>query len=177
MYLFTSDHHFLHPGIIQKTKRPFLSGPAMDQELMARLRAAEATGATLFHLGDFCFQPRLTLERLGGLERPEDHTLIGGNHDQNGAPSYAPWFGTMIGRRKRWRTTTHIVEDTLDGATVRVLLSHMAQEDLQGCDFNIHGHSHNSPYRPTPQHLNACVEWTDYRPVTLSELVHIHGNR
>ena len=74
----------------------------------------------------------------------------------------------------------------LDGKLVQVLVSHAPQENLWGCDVNVHGHIHNNillngDHHPednwtftSPVHFNASVELHGFKPVTLDQLAAAH---
>jgi calcineurin-like phosphoesterase family protein len=110
----------------------------------------------------------------------------------------AGYFGTIIGTSATWTTNHVVVDDWLDGRAVQVLVSHLPQrlQRRQGADYNVYGHVHRNHSKPaddpelaayyartgreadderwaitSPRHLCACVEVTDFRPVTLAELV------
>jgi calcineurin-like phosphoesterase family protein len=166
----------------------------MDAKVLAELRAAEATGAEIIHGGDLTFNLKLLRTTYGPIfAHPERHAIVMGNHDASGgrAKLYAEEFGTVVGTSKTWLTNALVVEDELEGRPVKVLVTHNPTPELQGCDYNVYGHIHNSLYlqdgidyhlehagpewirwlNTSPQHLNACVELHDYRPVSLATLV------
>lgn len=191
MIKYISDTHLGHANIIGYCERPFETVHAMDRALMDAMLEAEAEGAVLYHLGDLAFKPEQTLPRLGRLTTPERHTLIAGNHDEvkkqreDIQHAYRRFFRTIIGTEKTWKANRLVVEDTLRGRPVRVLLSHAPQRDLGDAEVNLYGHCHNNNVRNperfrqeypwlaegSPRHLNISVELTGYRPLTLDEIV------
>jgi calcineurin-like phosphoesterase family protein len=186
MNLYTSDPHIGHVNIIRYTDRPFKDVNHMDVCLIEALRKAETKG-DVFCMGDVSFDLARKLRKYGPLfEHPERHTLIVGNHDRIEAnkEAYNSTFGTIVGDESSWRTNTLIVEDS----GVKLLLSHKPQRDLQGCDYNLYGHVHNSVVRAeemeyenedywvgtSVKHLCCCVELTEYEPKSL-EWILGHG--
>lgn len=166
--LYTSDSHFGHANIIKYTGRPFDDIYEMDIVMLGRLREAEASGAQIVHMGDVSFDLRRVVETLGWLERPQDHTLVIGNHDRyrQQREIYHSCFGRIIGTRNTWKTHSAIIHD----GNSQILISHRPQEEIYGCQYNVYGHMHSRSLR-SEVHLNACVELHDYRPVTLGELI------
>ncbi len=77
----TSDHHFGHANVIRYSKRSFSNAQEMDEKLIEAWNKKVPPGATVYHLGDFCFdRPKRLIEirkRLNGTIR-----LVKGNHDK-----------------------------------------------------------------------------------------------
>ena len=191
MIYYTSDHHFGHKNIIRYTRRPFGSTEHMDAELLFGLRSADLSGS-IVHAGDISFDLARIIEQHGPLfDHPEHHLFIAGNHDKvlKQREAYAATFGRIIGDEKSWLDNSEIIEDTLHGVSVKVLVSHNPQRDLQGCDYNVYGHVHNNLdhsfewhienygrewvewLATSEEHLNASVELTSFVPVSLSVLI------
>lgn len=187
MNVYISDTHIGHANIIRFCERPFRDADHMDAVLMAALREADALGHAILHLGDFSFRA----DRV--LQNAARHTIVVGNHDRTRPPqrraAYEAFFGRLVGTERTWKRNTLIIEDEIDGRTVRLLLSHEPQQDLQGCDWNLYGHTHNNEERNPERfqreypwlarnhvrHVNVCVEGIGYRPRTLAELLAIHA--
>lgn len=188
MNYYWSDPHFTHANIIRLCERPFASVEHMNTALLHALRLVNNAGAACYCLGDFGFDITRLYATYGGLRHPARHTLVAGNHDgltkAKHRPAYTAYFGITIGTEKTWQTNHHVVEDTVDGRTVRVRLTHAPVEDLHGCDYALYGHIHNGWTRSrdaherqypwiarSPAHFNVSVEVLDYRPWTLQALV------
>lgn len=195
--VYTSDTHLGHANIIKYCRRPFASADEMDAQLIKALVISDRIGRAIYHAGDISFNFAKQAEAHGWMLQSGKHTFLYGNHDRYDDRTLAALqqnFAHVVGTPAEWERNTHIVEDTLRGARVRVLLSHAPQRDLQGCDVNVHGHIHNNllltrlfpdPDRPvdgsvyeytlnSPVHFNASVELHDYVPVTLEELFDAH---
>lgn len=190
--LYVADTHFGDKDILQRCDRPFSGIAEMDRRMICELRAAEDRGRVL-HLGDFSHEPpEVFLRRHGSLFRhPSRHVLLAGDRDD----PVGHWIAyTMLfwvrGIRETWAENAMVVEDTLRGEPVRVLVSHAPQRDLQGCDLNLYGHHHDLLSRYSDQlrphvdwlfasdrHYNVSVELIDYRPRTLDELHSLRFNQ
>lgn len=191
MNVYLSDSHFGHANIIKYCERPFRDVDHMDAVMMQALREADCAGHTICHAGDFSFDAERVGARHGTLEGRSRHVLIVGNHDRVRSPErrrgYYGFFGQIVGNERTWRTNALIVEDELGGKRVRLLLSHAPQMDLQGCDFNLYGHTHNSATRKPDyfaetypwlisnpsRYISVSVENIGYRPRTLAELIEL----
>lgn len=173
--VYVSDTHFGHENIIKYCDRPWTHVNKMDNDLFASLMAFDRSDTSIVHMGDFAFKmPQYK------FSHPENHILIMGNHDKGDASKYVDWFGTVVGTPKTWRNHVHIIEDN----GKKIMLSHAPQDNLNGCDFNIYGHTHNSVFKQpeyhfkeypflknSEQHLCACVELVEYKPQSLDTVV------
>lgn len=202
MKLYTSDQHLAHKNIIQYTRRPFNDIEQMNGVLLEHLRAAERTGADIVHCGDLTFDLFRFLERYGPIfQSPVGKLIVLGNHDRTGGKTenanhvrreaYETQFATVVGHEKDWKRNMAVIEDVLEGRPVQVLVSHAPQENLWGCDLNVHGHIHNNVLLPpqeahhpedqwtieSPVHFCACVELHGFKPVTLDQLAQAHRTR
>jgi calcineurin-like phosphoesterase family protein len=187
--VFISDTHFGHANIIKYCERPFEfpHTAEMDALMLNGIQQADEAGKTIFHMGDFVFNP---VNLLNTKWRPKgDHYIILGNHDKHADADgkyrklYREFFTHIIGHSKHWRLNTFNIN--LDDR--RIVLSHEPQQHLGWAQYNIYGHHHNNMIRNTDRfrfdeydwlygkdtHFNAGVELTNYRPVTYDELVEI----
>lgn len=198
--LYTSDQHFNHKNILIYARRPFKDIGHMNNVLLENLRAAERTGSLLILGGDLCFD----LTRFRSVYGPIFHSrtnkrIVLGNHDRTKGKSehgdevrraaYDAEFEEVSGTEKTWKRNAMVVFDILDGRPVQVLVSHAPQENLWGCDVNVHGHIHNNvllrraDHHPeddwtfdSPRHFCSCVELHGFKPVNLDELAAAHRN-
>lgn len=161
-----SDPHFGHAGACRFLRddgvtkmRPWDHVDAMDQALIERFNDRVRPRDKVYFLGDIAINRKslTTLARLHG-----DKVLIKGNHDIFKLGDYTPYFRDI--------RAYHV----LNG----LILSHIPvhTESLARFGANIHGHLH---YRRVmrrneqgheeidPRYWCACVEHTDYAPVTL----------
>lgn len=171
-----SDTHFGHANIIKYCKRPFDSVEAMDRELIDRWNAKVPKGATVYHLGDFCFykDPAQALEVLHSLNG--DIHLVAGNHDN--------WWEKNGCVRDKWRkvvdcfaTIDHgIAEHKL--AKKLIVLCHYPIESWNGKlhgSWHFHGHSHGGAVA-VPGRLDVGVDAlptpdNDYAPWSCADII------
>lgn len=151
---FISDTHFGHDNIIGYCGRPFTSASEMDEVMVERWNATVRPSDKVYHLGDVAMRREhlATVKRLHGKKR-----LIRGNHDIFSTSDYlACGFQEVLGVR----------------VLANVLFSHFPVHPGSLGRFlaNAHGHIHQQP-SPEGAYVNLCVEWTEYRPVTLEEVV------
>lgn len=146
-----SDTHFNHHNVIAYCGRPFHDVTEMNEALISRWNSVVGKGDTVVHLGDAFFGPQETwrpiMDRLNGVV-----TLVKGNHDRS--------TGTMLKYFSRVLT-----EEVLVIGGVKVYLSHTPRHPIpEGCEYNIHGHTHEL-YKRAGKHLCMSVEQWDYTPV------------
>lgn len=184
--MFTSDTHYGHANIIKYCNRPFTFPDIdeMDRVMLEGFMKADESGRTIFHMGDFVFNPK---NLLATKWRPKgEHYIILGNHDKHADQDgkyrklYREFFHTIVGTSKSWKLNELIiqVEDT------KCILSHEPIQYIIDGELNIYGHHHNNMFtKPdyftneygwlfgSKNHINVGVELTNYRPVTWDELL------
>lgn len=165
-----SDTHFGHENIIQFCNRPFKNVYRMNTVLMDNWNSVVKPNDKVYHLGDVYFGGGFGseywdkyLSMLNGKKR-----LILGNHDNGKDPLLQKYFEKI----DVWRIfgdlgllLTHVpVHPT-------TLLEHPRRHAV----FNVHGHTHEKgePGGDTDNYKCVCVEWTDYYPIHLEELLKI----
>lgn len=175
--VFVSDTHYGHQSIIRFCERPFSNVQKMDAVMWRAMQEADAEGKAIVHLGDVMF--RVTNTGRFHLQGKERHICVIGNHDKQSLIDtvYPKMFATIVGKRSTWKTHTAIIE--IDGITC--LLSHEPQIDLQGGEYNLHGHHHSNMHQhrnpfleydyiwDNKQYINLSVELTNYRPISFQE--------
>lgn len=148
-----SDTHFGHENIIGYCGRPFANAAEMDEAMVERWNAVVKPSDKVYHLGDVAMKKAHLdiVKRLHGKKR-----LIRGNHDIFDTKDYLNvGFQEVLGVR------------VLDN----MLFSHFPvhPDSLGRFKANVHGHIHQQP-APEGAYVNACVEWTNYTPVTLEQV-------
>jgi len=157
----TSDWHYNHTNIIKYASRPFDSIEEMNKTLIKNWNNTIKKDDAVFFLGDLCYcgsQDLIDLvQKLNGYKN-----IILGNHDNHSIITY---------QKAGFRTISKhpiIINHN-------VILSHEPIA-LRNSDFyNIHGHIHDldtnyiTEKNPT-KYFNACVEKTDFKPVTFREI-------
>jgi calcineurin-like phosphoesterase family protein len=182
---FTSDTHYGHANIIKYCSRPFpfYNTDEMDKAMLDGFMEMDAQGKTIFHMGDFVFNPKYLLATKW---RPQEkHYIILGNHDKHAdqygkyRPLYREFFHYIIGTSQEWRKNKlQILVDK-----TQLVLTHEPLHNIAGNHYNIYGHHHNNMFtKPdfhmkdygwlfgSAKHINVGVELTNYKPVTFDQL-------
>lgn len=165
-----SDTHFGHLGVCKFMRndgvtklRPWDSPEEMDEEMVKRWNARVRPNDKVYHLGDVVINRKALhiLHRLNG-----DKVLIKGNHDIFKLSDYTEHFRDI--------RAYHV----LNG----MIFSHVPvhEESLARFGCNIHGHLHanrvmtvkhkNAAPEIDPRYFCACVEHTDFAPISLEEI-------
>jgi calcineurin-like phosphoesterase family protein len=79
---FTADTHFGHKNIVEYCRRPFKSTYDMDRTIILNWNARVGENDTVFHLGDFAYKNRLSVNSYEKYLKGK-LILIRGNHDHN----------------------------------------------------------------------------------------------
>jgi len=154
---FVADTHFDDDNIRRYENRPFETVEAMNEAMIARWNAVVDEEDTVWVIGDFGADGREgeVLSLLNGTKK-----LVKGNHDSQTNEYY----------RRAGFAEVYDLPVVYNGFWI---LSH---EPVYVCEnmpyANIFGHVHaSSIYRDfSAQHFCACVERTDYTPVTLEQI-------
>lgn len=155
-----SDTHFNHKNIIAYCNRPFETVEQMEKELIKRWNNVVAKDDIVYHLGDFAFGSKETVqhivEQLNGRIR-----LIMGNHDH-----------------KKWKDYLECgFERVYEGPIIidnwAILSHHPHFVNVNMPYINIYGHVHDDlNYQDiTACGACVCVERWDYKPVDLDKLL------
>lgn len=172
---YTSDHHWDHANIIKYSNRPFADLEEMNETMIARWNEVVKPEDHVWHLGDLTMHRKIHTIKHRILDRLHGHKrLIMGNHDLDTIKHYAEFFEKIKG--------SHVHD--------RILLTHIPvhPDSLGKFVANAHGHIHTRTYPKAIRHkvvngavdmdrpydvpyINVCVEQTDYRPISLDELL------
>lgn len=157
----SSDHHFDHSNIIEYTDRPFESVEEMNTELLNNWNKTVDETDTVLYLGDLSLgttgQQKEWLNRLNG-----EFIFITGNHDEitMNTENCVPVFKSL----------------EFEYSGIQFYATHYP-EDIPNMRWLLHGHVHNNDpqehpfYDPRNNKLNLSVEVTDYKPVSMEEVV------
>lgn len=172
---FISDTHFHHENIIGFSSRPFSNVQEMDEYMIQEWNRLVKDSDHISHLGD------VTMERGGRVQqnkfiqmckRLHGHKrLYLGNHDHFSVRTYLE-----AGFEKIYATHR---------GDVGIVFSHfpLHPNSMGSAIANVHGHTHTSPdEKPVvwvdkdqklviKPYINISVEKTEYRPITLGEVV------
>jgi len=164
--MITSDLHLGHKNI-HKFRTQFSSPEEHHEIIFENLATNIHKKDSVYFLGDIAFTNEW-LERIEKINCVKK-TLILGNHDTEKLKMGAIMMTfdsihSLQKRRNCWLSHCPI---------------HTSQ--FRGSKLNIHGHLHNdkvlalSPIwgdmRPDLTYFNACVEHTDYKPISFSEII------
>lgn len=155
-----SDTHFGHSNFLNFVDengdkiRKFSSVEEMDELMVENWNKQVRDGDLVYHLGDVHFgEGHKHLPRLRGSKR-----LILGNHDNGKDQNLQKHFQKIM----LWRMFPEF----------NCVMSHVPlhESNLYKVDYNIHGHIHQQK-SPSKRYINACVEWHDYTPKSLEEML------
>ena len=182
---FTGCTHFGYANIIKLAGRPFASVDEMNEVLIERWNSVVETGDIVYHLGDFSWKnPVPYWNRLNGRKH-----LILGNHDDEAriralnpsAVSVQNYLMLKEGKHRfvlfhypiddwdgRWRGSIHLHAHTHSSAlknpnTPRgTISSHSGPNDSMPSNY---------PAELTCNRFNVGVDATDFRPISLDDLI------
>lgn len=168
MVYFIGDMHFGHENVIKLSKRPFNSIEEMDSTIIQNWNAIVKDSDIVYIIGDVWYKgTRNAVEyvrKLKGIKH-----LIRGNHDGKALKN--------DGFAKLFESIQDIADISVDNQ--RIILCHYPILEWNGYyrdSLHIHGHIHNNRQgvfnylKTEPRALNAGVDITGFRPVTLNEL-------
>lgn len=167
MNYYISDLHLFHNKIIEKYNRPFSNIEEMHDCIIRNWRNTVKKDDIVYVLGDLgMYHAHEIAEIISSL--PGNKILITGNHDF--------WNLKYVPLRKCFKEISTYKE--IIDAGRRVVLFHYPIEEWNGFYrgfYHVHGHVHDSadgvPLSNRERRYNACVEFCDYRPLTLDELI------
>lgn len=167
-----SDTHFNHANILTfvnfegvKTRPEFATVEDMNEHIIERWNSVVKDNDVVYHLGDVHFgksqnekSNRSILSRLRGRKY-----LCLGNHDD----VYDPILRDHFKKVTFWN---YLKEFGVALSHVPLHESTLAEARHGKETVNIHGHIHrNAP--PSERHINVSVEWINYTPVEVTELL------
>lgn len=169
-----SDTHFYHKNIVKFAARPFPDVTTMNRVMVERWNSVVRDEDIVWHLGDVAMWKAREYEivkQLKGRKR-----LLLGNHD-----TLPPHIYTMVGFERV--QSCH----ELNGG---VILTHVPvhTSQMNRWRLNIHGHTHTElvgqrveyfnqgedprvVFMPDERYVNVCVEYTDYTPKRLVDVL------
>jgi calcineurin-like phosphoesterase family protein len=157
---FTSDLHLSHSNIIGFCDRPFENVNIMNETLIENINSTLRRNNILYNLGDFAFGDKKTIQNYISRIKCRSHNLILGNHDRFRPTQYIEMGMT-------WATRFPIIFYDY------IILSHHSMNLQKNSVFlNLFGHHHNNlPYRPSANSWNLSVEVTNYKPISLEQIL------
>ena len=171
--LITSDMHLGHKNIC-KYRTQFSSADEHHNFIFENLATNVGKRDTLYILGDCAFD-KYWLEKVKGI-KCQHKKLICGNHDTE--------HHTM----KELCDAFDSVEALISKRNVWFSHCPIHPQEMRNRVLNIHGHLHNHivtkdrPFGfgitttdPDYMYFNACVEHTNYKPISFAEIMEIRG--
>lgn len=163
--MITSDLHLGHKNIC-KYRTQFSSAEEHDEVVFDNLATNIKKRDSLFILGDVAFN-EYWVKKIGTINCVKK-TLLLGNHDTEhvGIATLMLAFDSihsLFSKRNCWFSHAPIHQDC-----------------FRGRKLNIHGHMHDEKvmYKNTSMNMredlryfNACVEHTDYKPISFAEIL------
>jgi calcineurin-like phosphoesterase family protein len=159
---FISDLHLNHDKMLElddsgQPYRPFSSIDEMNNTILENINECVKDDGRLFVLGDVLFKPATSYHLLERL--PKRSILILGNHDTLTSNNYyLNYFKKVV----LW-----INFEEYDFVCSHVPLM---PEMFRNVAFNVHGHTHKHKLNDA-RYINVCVENTDYKPVSLEQIL------
>lgn len=156
-----SDTHFGHSNILKfldskgETFRKFSSLEEMDETMIENWNKTVRPQDLVYHMGDVYFgEGYKHLWRLNGHKR-----LIVGNHDDIMNPRLHNHFEKVM----LWRLFKEF----------NCIMTHVPlhRDSFGKASINLHGHIHQTPSPGTGEYINCCVEWNNYTPVHIEDMV------
>ena len=176
---FSSDWHLGHDNIRKICERPFSSVEEMDEVIVSRMLDTMQKGDTLYFLGDLSFSQESAKKALEALRKKEIFFIwIVGNHDHHCNPSslkdlYNDFQTSIVYKNREENILIH-----LNHFPMRVW-----QQSFRN-SFHLYGHVHRTSPElnfleqpPYGKSLNVNVEFHNYYPYSLDEIIEIMKNK
>lgn len=162
---FTSDTHFSHANIIKYCNRPYDNVHEMNIDLMIKWNEVVSKNDTVYHLGDFSFNPIMQRDFLNG-----NIILIRGNHDRNECiklfENVYDCLTLQIGPYKCFLSHEPV------GVGDPKFWKHDWRNKAKGCDFFLCGHIHEK-WSINKRNINVGVDVNEFKPLGELELIKI----
>jgi len=155
-----ADTHFGHEKMVTNGHRP----AGFEEKILAGIRHRVKEGDISIHLGDVAFTNTYEWVReFTANYQDVKFWLTLGNHDKS-----AEWYLS-----RGFDFAGESISLKYQGK--HILFSHTPQDNLDGYDFNIHGHLHDGVHHEgefdlTPKHINISIEGT-WAPRTLKAVL------
>lgn len=161
-----SDTHFGHENIIQYCGRPFANADLMGECILDNWNSIVSDDDIIYHLGDVYLgsTPSL-LFNLKGRKR-----LVLGNHDNGKDQVLSKVFEKVTSERKFPEFKALLTHRPVHSSGLNQSEESKSGKSRDWSYTNIHGHLHNNS-SPEGDYVSACVEWHDYKPVEIEDLL------
>ena len=155
-----SDTHFWHTNIIYYGSRPFSCIEHMNQQLVTNWNKVVKNTDTVYHLGDVVMSNREDFRKNILPKLNGKIVFIRGNHDN--------------------LSMSHIYNIIINFKGYKIELLHNPDDVTLDCKYVIHGHIHKNTdgslthgdYKIKGiKYFNANVEFNNYKPVLINEII------
>lgn len=179
-YYYIADLHLFHENLIHprdeslmigtmKARTQFRSIDEMHELIRHNWNAKVKAEDDVFILGDLGLYHSDDIARFMNSLNGHKHLTIG-NHDRK----------NLENKRLREVFDSIYTYGIVDDGDEKVVLFHYPIDQWDGFYrgyYHIHGHTHgDSTLAKLPRRFEACVEVTDYTPMTLTELKNLREN-
>jgi calcineurin-like phosphoesterase family protein len=159
MIFFTADTHFGHKNLIDKGLRQFNSVSEMDEFIISNWNKVIEPKDEVYHLGDFCWIPKVPtweyyLSQLNGKI-----TLIKGNHDLRRSKIQHLFVEVEYLKQVEWNHQ-------------KITLCHYAMRTWDRSHFNswqLFGHSHGS-LEPIGKQIDVGIDANGFYPISIEQV-------
>jgi calcineurin-like phosphoesterase family protein len=162
---FTSDTYFGRANAVSLLKRPFADADEMNIELVRRWNSKVGKNDTVYHLGNFAWDPitaAFAIELLNG----KIFFLLGNSDDA---------LQEVV--LKSSRNKKILKDQIIELPELNVVASHYPLEIWNGKDFDvIHFHGHQPDLKTDLKNslrINCCIDNWDYYPLEYSTILDI----
>jgi len=146
-----SDTHFCHYNIIRFSRRPYRNTNHMNESMIRNWNSTVRERDEVIHLGDFALSNLRDIKYIRNRLNGRIYLILG-NHDKSRRSMEEAGF-IIIKQPHKIRN---------------LVLTHQPLPEVYNGYVNIHGHIHEKFY--SGNHINVCVEHTNYTPVSLDSL-------
>lgn len=148
----TSDHHFFHKRIQEYAGRPDNWQDLLINNWLEKIKPEEY----VLHLGDFALGTVPQIRNLISILTGKIILLLG-NHDRSS-------------QLRLYKKEFFMIISASGFVYKNYIFTHRPIEKVKQGFINIHGHIHQYTI-DDDQHINICVEQTNYYPVKLKEVI------
>jgi len=171
--LFTADHHYGHNNIIRFQDRPFESVHEMNLEMTQRWNAVVKPEDTVYHLGDFSWNPRTAREALNRLNGTIH--LVEANHE-HAALKFRDRFASVSPLME-----VQVPDPDAPRGTQLIVLCHFAMRVWNKShwgSWHLYGHSHGKlADLPESLSFDVGVDCWDFTPLSYQQVKEIMARK
>lgn len=174
MIYLTSDTHYYHANVLKfkdsqgHLVRNFRNVNEMNECMFDGWNETVRENDTVYHLGDLAMGPYKNSDFADKFRSlPGKKYLIVGNHDDIKWCVKSRLFKNIVLWKKFYDKNFILTHAPID-------LHNLKYYTEENSLINIHGHIHNLR-SPTINHRCVCVEWTDYKPISIDKVLDLNN--